>query len=92
MNNNIRPVSDLRNHFADVSKAVHETGEPIFLTKNGYGDMVIMSIEAYEAMRFENKVYEKLADAEREASSTDKRFSSGDVRAAMIAAARKNEI
>ena len=36
----IRPVSDLWNHFADISKAVHETGEPLFLTKNGYGDMV----------------------------------------------------
>ena len=36
----IRPAPDLRNHFADISKAVHETGEPLFLTKNGYGDMV----------------------------------------------------
>ena len=37
----IRPVSDLRNNFADISRMVHETGEPIFLTKNGYGDMVV---------------------------------------------------
>lgn len=44
----IRPVSDLRNNFADISKIVHETAEPVFLTKNGYGDMVVMSIEAYE--------------------------------------------
>ena len=34
----IRPVSDLRNNFSDISKIVHETGEPVFLTKNGYGD------------------------------------------------------
>ena len=33
----IRPVSDLRNNFADISKEIHETNEPIFLTKNGYG-------------------------------------------------------
>ena len=33
----IRPVSDLRNNFADISKIVHETAEPVFLTKNGYG-------------------------------------------------------
>ena len=43
----IRPVSDLRNNFAEISKIVHETSEPVFLTKNGYGDMVVMSIEAY---------------------------------------------
>ena len=44
----IRPVSDLRNNFADISRTVHETGEPVFLTKNGYGDMVVLSMEAYE--------------------------------------------
>ena len=35
--NMIRPVSDLRNNFADISKTVHETAQPVFLTKNGYG-------------------------------------------------------
>ena len=35
--NMIRPVSDLRNNFADISKTVHETEQPVFLTKNGYG-------------------------------------------------------
>ncbi|MBQ3957066.1 MAG: type II toxin-antitoxin system Phd/YefM family antitoxin, partial [Clostridia bacterium] len=44
----IRPVSDLRNNFADISKTVHETAQPVFLTKNGYGDMVVMSMEAFE--------------------------------------------
>jgi len=53
----IRPVSDLRNKFADISRLVHETAEPVFLTKNGYGDMVVMSIEAYE-----NKVFESNGD------------------------------
>ena len=43
---------DLRNHFADISKAVHETGEPLFLTKNGYGDMVGLSMEAFEKLYF----------------------------------------
>ncbi len=50
----IRPVSDLRNNFADISKIVHETAEPVFLTKNGYGDMVVMSIEAYEERKCMN--------------------------------------
>lgn len=35
MNNSIRPVSDLRNNFAEISKIVHETAQPVFLTKNG---------------------------------------------------------
>lgn len=37
----IRPVSDLRNNSADVSRTVHETQKPIFLTKNGFGDTVV---------------------------------------------------
>ncbi len=45
---NIRPVSDLRNNFAEISRLVHETGEPVYLTKNGYGDMVVMSVDKYE--------------------------------------------
>lgn len=75
----IRPAPDLRNHFADISKAVHETGEPLFLTKNGYGDMVGLSMEAFEKLYFESKIYFKLQEAEREAELTDKRFSSKDI-------------
>lgn len=71
----IRPVSDLRNHFADISKAVHETGEPLFLTKNDYGDMVVLSMEAFEKLYFECEIYFKLQEAEL----TDKRFSSKDI-------------
>ena len=79
----IRPVSDLRNNFADISKTVHETAQPVFLTKNGYGDMVVMSREAFEKLQFEGGVYVKLKEAEREAELTDKRFSSKDVLKAM---------
>lgn len=75
----IRPVSDLRNNFADISKIVHETAEPVFLTKNGYGDMVVMSIEAYEEKKFESEIYFKLKEAELEAKSTNKRYSHDEV-------------
>ena len=75
----IRPAPDLRNHFADISKAVHETGEPLFLTKNGYGDMVGLSMEAFEKLYFESEIYFKLQEAEREAELTDKCFSSKDI-------------
>ena len=75
----IRPVSDLRNNFADISRIVHETVEPVFLTKNGYGDMVVMSMEAYERKLFESEVYFKLKEAELEAKTTDKRYSHKEV-------------
>jgi prevent-host-death family protein len=75
----IRPVSDLRNNFADISKIVHETSEPVFLTKNGYGDMVVMSMEAFERFQFDSEVYFKLKEAELEAKVTDKRFSHEEV-------------
>ena len=75
----IRPVSDLRNNFADISRIVHETSQPVFLTKNGYGDMVVLSMEAFEKLQFESEVYFKLQEAEREASLTKERFSSKDI-------------
>ena len=68
--NMIRPVSDLRNNFADISKTVHETAQPVFLTKNGYGDMVVLSMEAFENLQFESEVYFKLQEAEREVDGT----------------------
>lgn len=79
----IRPVSDLRNNFAEISKTVHETAKPVFLTKNGYGDMVVLSMEAFESLQFESEVYFKLQEAEREAELTDKRYSSKEVLQAM---------
>ena len=45
----IRPVSDLRNKFTDIESIV-QTGDPVYLTKNGYGTMVVMSIEAYSRL------------------------------------------
>lgn len=75
----IRPVSDLRNSFAEISRIVHETSEPVFLTKNGYGDMVVMSMEAYERKQFDSEIYLKLKEAEIEAQSTDVRYSHEEV-------------
>lgn len=89
MSNSIRPVSDLRNNFAEISKTVHETKKPVFLTKNGFGDMVVLSMEAYENLQFESEVYYKLQEAEREAQTTKKRYSSKDVLKAMKEAANE---
>jgi prevent-host-death family protein len=79
----IRPVSDLRNNFSEISRIVHETAKPVFLTKNGYGDMVVLSMEAYENLQFASEVYFKLQEAEREAELTDTRYSSKEVLSAM---------
>ena len=79
----IRPVSDLRNNFADISKTVHETAQPVFLTKNGYGDMVVLSMEAFENLQLDSEIYFKLREAEREAELTDQRYSSKEVLKAM---------
>ena len=84
----IRPVSDLRNNFSEISKVVHETAKPVFLTKNGYGDMVVLSMEAFENLQFDSEVYFKLQAAEKEAALTDKRYSSKDVLKAMREAIR----
>ena len=65
----IKPVSYLRNNFADVSALVHESSEPVYLTKNGYGDMVVMSIETYEKTLYDAEVYIKLKEAELEMKS-----------------------
>ena len=46
----IRPISDLRNNFAEISRIVHGSPEPVYLTKNGYGDMVVMSVELFEKL------------------------------------------
>ena len=84
--NMIRPVSDLRNNFADISKTVHETAQPVFLTKNGYGDMGGVSMEALENLQGESEVCFKVQEAEREAELTDQRYSSKEVLKAMKAA------
>ena len=81
--NMIRPVSDLRNNFAEISKTVQETAQPVFLTKNGYGSMVVLSMEAFQNMQFESEVYFSLLEAEKEAEHTKKRFSTKDVFKAM---------
>ena len=70
----IRPVSDLRNHFTEITREAQGSKEPVFLTKNGVGSLVVMSMDAYEEWNYENEVYEKLREAEIEAASTTKRL------------------
>ncbi len=59
----IIPIRDLKNT-AEISEKCHASQEPLFVTKNGYGDMVIMSIESYERISYMNDVHNKLEQAE----------------------------
>lgn len=79
----IRPVSELRNNFAEISRIVHEAKEPVFLTKNGYGDMVVMSVEQYDEIRLEKRIAAALKEAEHEADTTQIRYDFDEVSAAM---------
>lgn len=63
---NIRPISDLRNSSNEISEFCRGTREPVFITRNGIGDMVVMSIETYERQQAQLELYAKLADAEAE--------------------------
>ena len=61
----IVPIRDLKNTTA-ISNLCHEDKEPIFVTKNGYGDMVIMSMETYEKNMYLANVYGKLEEAKED--------------------------
>ena len=47
---NIRPVSDLRNKYPEIEKMVLKEDEEVYLTKNGYGSMVVLSLEKYSKL------------------------------------------
>jgi len=61
----IRPISELKNT-TGISNLCHETNEPVFITKNGYSDLVIMSIDTYERNMALLEIYSKLDEAEEQ--------------------------
>ena len=68
----IRPVSDLRNKFPEIETLVN-SGSPVYLTKNGYGAMVVLSLEEYASLT--DNIEMKLDEADRQAAGTDERLS-----------------
>ena len=72
----IRPVSDLRNKFPEIETLVNE-GQPVYLTKNGYGAMVVLSLEEYASLV--DNVEIKLDEADKMAEITEERASHEDV-------------
>lgn len=73
---NIRPVSDLRNKFSEIEKTVRQ-GKPVYLTKNGYGSMVVLSLEQYAALTDEIEM--KLDEADKAAAEDDTRYTEDEV-------------
>ena len=67
----IKPVSDLRNKFTEIESIV-KTGEPVYLTKNGYGSMVVLSIEAYSKLT--DTTEDALDVADKMAEETTERY------------------
>lgn len=73
----IRPVSDLRNKFPEIEATVLNNGEPVYLTKNGYGSMVLLSLEQYAALT--DDVELALDEADKAAELSDVRYSGKEV-------------
>ena len=59
---NIKSSADLRNNYNDVAEYCHETGQPVFITKNGKGDLVVMSIESYDEINSKLALYAALKE------------------------------
>ena len=56
----IRPSSDLRNNYSEISEFCHKYNEPVYITKNGQGDLAVMSIETYEKLVGKFELYKLL--------------------------------
>lgn len=68
----IKPISDLRNKANEVSRLVHKSKEPVFITKGGEGDMVVMSLVQYSKLQLKLELFGKLASAQAQCAQGDK--------------------
>lgn len=88
-----RPLSDLQDKFAEVCEAVRQSTEPILLTKEGQGDLVLMSLDAYENMQQEWEVTAKLLEAEKEEElNGGKYYTSEEVLHSLLSSIRTEKV
>lgn len=78
----IRPITDLRNT-TEISDICHAKREPIFITKNGYGDLVVMSIETYEGLVENAATDAAIAEAETDFAATEQIYDAKEVLASL---------
>ena len=75
---NIRPVSDLRNKYTEIEELVLKEDEAVYLTKNGYGSMVVMSLEKYSKLisdlEYNEYIENELDEADKEAEDTNTKY------------------
>ena len=81
----IRPSASIRQNYNDIAEMCRKTKEPIFLTKNGEGDLVVMDIETYNRREEMLKLREELLSVEEARVNGDNRYSVDEVIAAMNA-------
>ena len=79
----IMPSTSLRNQYNEISEKCKTTGEPIYLTKNGEGDLVVMSIEAFEKKQAILELKERLLDIELEQKNGAKYYTIDELDAAL---------
>lgn len=80
----IRPISDLRNKSAEIEAECRESGEPVFITKNGEGDLVVLSLAAYERDQARLELYRLLDEAEADAQAGDRGIAAATVRRRLL--------
>jgi len=68
----IKPISDLRNKANEISDLAHRSGEAIFITRNGEGDLVVMSMAHYSKLQLKLELFGKLAVAQAQRASGDR--------------------
>ena len=65
----IKPISSLRTRTREIATICHEQDEPVYLTTNGVGDLVVMSIEHYERLKTQVDLFEKLGVAQAQSAA-----------------------
>ncbi len=76
----IRPISDLRNKTQEISDLVHRSDEPVFITRNGTGDMVVMSLAAWEREQARLELYRLLDESEADLARGDRGITLAEMR------------
>ena len=78
----IRPIRDLRNT-NEISEICHTRKEPVFITKNGYGDLVVMSIEVYDEMIKNMTIDKAISQSEAELAKSQKLYDAKETLASL---------
>lgn len=86
---NIKPSASIRQNYNDIAELCRSTGEPVYLTKNGEGDLVVMDIETYNRREKMLKLREELLSVEEDRLRGSEGYSVGEVTSMMRSAIRE---